>query len=335
MRRRLQFACVLLAGVGCLRASGVTVAGDGSGDFRTVQAAIDAAPEVGSVIHIRPGTYKEHLTIAKPHIALIGLGARPQDVVLTYDLSAGTAGGTSNSASVTITGSDFYAQNLTFENSFSRNRPLTHEGSQAVAIKVTGDRAIFRRVRFLGYQDTLYANSVHCDSDAGPCTPARQYFDNCYIEGNVDFIFGDALAWFEHCELHAVAHSSDMLTAQSKHYAAEESGYVFDHCRVTAEPGADRVWLGRPWRAYATVIFLHTELPAQIVPAGWSEWEHNGKPSLPTVTYEEFDSTGPGANPKARDPHSKQLTAAEAARLTPQKFLAGKDGWDPTGVHIQ
>ncbi|HXS95152.1 MAG TPA: pectinesterase family protein [Candidatus Limnocylindrales bacterium] len=300
----------------------VTVAGDGSGDFRTVQAAVDAAPAAGSAIRIRAGVYREHLTIGKPHIALIGLGAKPADVVLMYDLSAGTAGGTTKSASTTISGSDFLAENLTFENSFSRNKPLTQEGSQAVAVKVTGDRAVFRRVRFLGFQDTLYANG------AG----ARQYFEDCYIEGNVDFIFGNSLAWFEHCEIHALAHSQIMLTAQSKLTAEEKSGYVFDHCRVTAGPGADRIWLGRPWRAYAAVTFLHTELPAQIVPAGWSEWMHDGKPSLPTVSYAEFDSRGPGANPKARDPHSKQLTAAEAGRLNPKSFLAGDDGWDPTGV---
>jgi len=310
----------------------VTVAADGSGDFQTVQAAVDAAPADGSVIRIRPGTYRERLAIAKPHIALLGLGNDPAQVVLTYDLSAGTAGGTTRSASVTISGADFSAENLTFENSFSRNRPLTQEGSQAVAVKVTGDRAVFRHDRFLGYQDTLYANSQSCESDRGPCVPARQYFEDCYIEGNVDFIFGDALAFFEHCELHALPHSQEMLTAQSKHYADEKSGYVFDHCRVTAAPGAGKIWLGRPWRSYASVVFLHTELPAEIVPAGWSEWEHNGVASLPTVFYAEYESTGPGADPKARDPHSKQLTAAEAAAYTPAKFLAGSDGWDPAGV---
>jgi pectin methylesterase-like acyl-CoA thioesterase len=311
----------------------VTVAADGSADFTSVQASIDAAPAAGGVIRIRPGVYRERLAVAKPGIRLRGLGATPAEVVLTYDLSAGTGGGTTKSASATISGTDFHAENLTFENSFSRDKPLTQEGSQAVAVKVTGDRAVFRRVRFLGYQDTLYAASQSCQSDAGPCVPARQYFADCYIEGNVDFIFGDALAFFDHAEIHALAHSTVMLTAQSKHYADEESGYVFDHCKVTAAAGAAKIWLGRPWRAYASVVFLHSELPAEIVPAGWSEWEHNGKASLPTVFYAEYQSTGPGANPQARDPHSRQLTAAQAAAFTPQKFLAGSDGWDPTGVH--
>jgi pectin methylesterase-like acyl-CoA thioesterase len=249
-------------------------------------------------------------------------------VVLSYDLSAGTAGGTTKSASVTVSGDDFYAENLTIENTFSRTRPLEHEGSQAVALKVTGDRAVFRKVRFLGYQDTLYAASKSCASDAGPCVPARQYFADCYIEGNVDFIFGDALAYFENCEIHALAHGQVMITAQSRHYAEEPSGYVFDHCRLTAEPGAKHVYLGRPWRAYATVVYRATEMDAEIEPAGWHEWEHNGKPSLPTAFYAEYHSRGPGANPARR-----QLTDAEAARFERRRFLAGDDQWDATDAH--
>jgi pectin methylesterase-like acyl-CoA thioesterase len=306
----------------------LTVAADGSADYATVQAAVNAAPGGGVVIRIKPGTYREVLNIAGPRIQLRGLGTRPEDVVLTFDNSAGTAGGTTRSASVTVSGDDFYAGNLTIENSFSRNRPLTQEGSQAVALKVTGDRAVFRRVRFLGYQDTLYPNSRSCETDHGPCVSARQYFSECYIEGNVDFIFGDALAFFDHCEIHALAHQVIYLTAQSKHYADEKSGYVFDHCRVTAAPGVDRIYLGRPWRAYSTVVFLNTEMPTQIVDEGWHEWEHDGKPSLPTAFYAEYRSTGPGARPELR----RQLTDGETARFALKTFLAGDDGWDPTKV---
>jgi pectin methylesterase-like acyl-CoA thioesterase len=317
----LILSCTIASG-----ASQLTVSADGSGDFRTVQAAVDAAPADGSVIEIRPGIYHEHIQIAKPFIQLRGLGKLPQDVVLTFDLSNGTAGGTGVSASTVITGDDFTAVNLTFENSFSRNRPLTPAGSQAVALRVTGDRAIFRQVRFLGYQDTLYADGKGCDTDHGPCKPARQYFADCYIEGNVDFIFGDSLAWFENCEIHALAHSTVMLTAQSKRYDGEHSGYVFHNCRVTGELGADKIYLGRPWRWYASVVFLNTELPAQIVAAGWQEWLHDDTPSLPTVNYAEFGSTGPGANPAARDPHAKRLTAEEAAKITLRNHL---EGWEP------
>jgi pectin methylesterase-like acyl-CoA thioesterase len=309
----------------------VTVAADGSGDFRTVQAAVDAAPAGGIVIEIRPGTYRGLIHIDKPWIELRGLGASPQDVVLTYDLSNGTAGSsTAKSASTTITGDNFSAENLTFENSFSKSRELVPAGSQAVALRVTADRAVFRRVRFLGYQDTLYADGKGCQSEQGPCQPSRQYFKDCYIEGNVDFIFGDALAFFENCELHALSHSVVMLTAQSKRYEGERGGYVFDHCRITAEAGARKIYLGRPWRSHASVVFLNTFMPAEVMPEGWLEWIHDDKPSLPTVFYAEAGSTGPGANSSPRDPHAKHLTPAEAARFTVKQQLSGADGWDPT-----
>ena len=313
----------------------VTVAADNSGDFPTVGAALDSG---ATVIRIKPGVYKQVLDIAHPGVQLRGLGAKPEDVVLTYDNSNATAGGTTKSASVTVSGDDFYAENLTFENSYSRTRPLTQEGSQAVAIKIMSDRAVFRRVRFLGSQDTLYANSKSCETDQGPCQPARQYFSECYIEGNVDFIFGDALAFFDRCEIRALAHPVVYLTAQSKHYAEEKSGYVFDHCRITAAPGAARIYLGRPWRAYSTVVFLDTEMPAEIAPEGWHEWEHDGKPSLPTSFYREFRSQVRGADGRLSPSASaagqrRQLTDAEAARFALRVFLAGDDQWDPTKVH--
>src|SRR5271165_3009836 len=146
-RRARLPSLLLVPALAFAQARVITVAADGSGDYRTVQAALDAAPSGNALIRIRPGTYYE------PHIQLRGTGTSPSQVVLSYDRSAGTAGGTFKSASVLVTGDDFYADNLTVENTFSRHRPLTQEGSQAVALRVTGDRAVFRRVRFLGYQD--------------------------------------------------------------------------------------------------------------------------------------------------------------------------------------
>ena len=327
MIRSLTLSLVLAAAP--LPAASFTVAADGSGDFKTVQAAVDAAPAAGASIGIRPGTYREAIDIGKAGIQLRGLGTDPAQVVLSFDKSAGTAGGTGKSASVLVTGEDFHAENLTIENTFSRVHGLTPEGSQAVALRLRGDRAVLRRVRLLGYQDTLYADGKGCDSEQGPCRPARQYFKECYIEGNVDFIFGDAAAFFEDCEIHALAHPVVMITAQSKRYDGERSGYVFDHCRLTAEPGASKVYLGRPWRSHATVVFLNTGMGPEIAPAGWSEWRHNDQDSLPTVFYAEYNSSGPGANPKARDPHARQLTAAEAAKFSRQAWLGGEDGWDP------
>jgi pectin methylesterase-like acyl-CoA thioesterase len=266
------------------------------------------------VIYLRPGTYREKLVIGKAHIEFRGTGTAASQAVLSYDDSAGNAGGTTKSASVTVSGDDFYAENLTIENTFSRSRTLTQEGSQAVALKVSGDRAVFRNVRFLGYQDTLYA--------AGK--PARQYFVDCYIEGNVDFIFGDARAYFEHCEIHAKAHAVVFLTAQSKLNAAEQSAFVFDHCRLTADSGASTIYLGRPWRASSTVVFLNTQMAVDIAHEGWHEWEHDGKASLPTAFYAEYRSRGKGANPARR-----QLSDDELKQFQLPAFF---DGWNAAEV---
>ena len=327
LRLQLRLVALLFSAGLAPAANQVTVAADGSGAFRTVQSAINAAPTGGSVITIRPGVYHEHIEIGKPFIHLRGSGALPSDVVLTFNLSNGTAGNnTGASASTVVTGDDFTAENLTFENSFSRDRPLNKEGSQAVALRISGDRAIFRHVRFLGYQDTLYAQGKGCQSEHGPCQPARQYFSDCYIEGNVDFIFGDSLAWFENCEIRALAHKTIYLTAQSKRYPEQPSGYVFHHCKVTAEDGAETIYLGRPWRWYSSVVFLQTELPSHVAPTGWLEWIHEEKISLPTAFYAEYESRGPGAGSSEREPYARPLTAAEAARLTPKSHL---DGWEP------
>lgn len=232
----------------------VTVGSDGR--FKTVQAAVDAAPEQGEVIRIAPGTYKEKLHIEKNGIELRGTGALPKEVLLTYDDSAGSAGGTNKSWSVAVTGDDFYAENLTIQNDWEKKNGRVGQGTQAVALMITGDREVLRHVRLLGYQDTLYATSklCHVPGDAGTvaCQASRQLFEDCYIEGHVDFIFGDSKAVFKNCELHGMAHPIIALTAQSKAYPLEDSGYLFLHCTVTAD-AVDKIYFGRPWRAYATV----------------------------------------------------------------------------------
>jgi pectin methylesterase-like acyl-CoA thioesterase len=189
-------------------------------------------------------------------------------------------------------------------------------------------------VRLLGAQDTLLAASDKCmGSDPTQCRISRQYYADCYIEGHVDFIFGDAKAVFEGCEIRSIAHAAGgYLTAQSNTKAGQDAGYVFNHCTVTAEEGVANVYLGRPWRDYSTVIFMNTKMGAHIVPAGWSEWKGAPTERLKTATYAEFNSSGPGANPQAREPLSKQLTAAEAKKYETKAFLAGADGWDPAAV---
>jgi polygalacturonase len=310
--------------------SQLTVASDGSGDFASVQQAIDALPDSGGRILIKPGVYREVVEVSRPHVHLIGDVHAPEKVVMVNDRSAGTSGGTFNSYTFAVTADDFVAEGITFANDFSMRNPGATQGAQAVALAVRGDRAVFRNVRVLGAQDTLLAAAKSCESDTGPCVPSRQYFADCYIEGHVDFIFGDAKTAFHNCEIHAVPHKTVYLAAQSKRYPEQDSGYVFDHCRITAAPGVDEVFLGRPWRRYSTVVFLDTEMPAAIAPAGWHEWHAGETHSLETAYYAEFHSTGPGANPSAREPHSHQLSPEDAARFRPEMFLRGTDNWQPT-----
>src|SRR5262249_41415982 len=171
--------------------------------------------------------------------------------VIIFNKSAADSGNTFGSATVNVRADDFHAENLTFANDYNRTHLQQSQGSQAVALSVTGDRAVFRNVRVLGNQDTLYLGTKDCRPGEGDrCMVTRQYFSNCYVEGNVDFIFGDGKAVFENCEIRSTEHKGGYVTAQGKHYAEQDSGFVFRHCRLTAELGVSGVWLGRPWRPF-------------------------------------------------------------------------------------
>ena len=291
------------------------VATDGSAPFKTVQSAIMAVPsgsrENPVVIHIAPGTYKELIYIQHEKSFFKLVGASPTNTVLTFDLYAGITNaegkpiGTFKTPSTTIDADDFTAENLTFENSAG---PV----GQALAIRVDGDRAAFRNCRFLGWQDTVFINR------------GRQYFEHCYIAGHVDFIFGAATAWFEKCEIHALR--DGYLTAASTPVDVP-FGYVFNHCQITGEPGV-KTFLGRPWRSYASTIFLNCEMSGVVRPVGWNDWK---KPEAhATIRYAEFNSTGAGASPTNRPDWTKQLSPADAKKITVEKVLGGADGWNPT-----
>lgn len=308
----------------------ITVGAMGA-EFTTIQAAVDAAPDAGAVIRIEPGTYREVVHVDKAGIEFRGETKDPSNVVLVYGNSAASTCGTRCSGTLFVNGKDFVATEMTIANDYSKTSDVP---SQAVALMVRGDRAVFRKVRLLGAQDTLYAASDSCQGDdKSKCKPSRQYYSDCYIEGHVDFIFGDAKAVFENCEIRSIPHiAGGYLTAQSNTVPNQDGGYVFDHCKVTADAGVANVYLGRPWRDYSTVIYLNTEIGAHIVPAGWSEWKGAPTERLKTATYAEYNSSGPGANPSAREPDSKQLTKEEATKYETKAFLAGTDGWDPTKV---
>ncbi|HEY1649220.1 MAG TPA: pectinesterase family protein [Terracidiphilus sp.] len=299
---------------------------EGTTEFPTIQMAMDHHPFAGLgpdgrpgrvYIEIAPGVYHERVIVTQNHtnITLVGMGKSPADVVITNSLNAKQAGGTFFTETVEINGNGFEADNLSFENAAGNT-------GQAVAAAVRADRAVFKHCRFLGHQDTLFA-------DYG-----RQYYVDSYIEGGVDFIFGNATAVFDRTEIHA--NGPGYLTAQSRTSPSQTTGYVILNSKVTsgiepaaasdATPRRDTISLGRPWRPYSRVAYINTELPADVIPEGWNAW---GKtPGTPLAYYAEYHDTGPGANPSARVAWSHQLTAKQAAQFMPKVFLAGKDHWN-------
>ncbi len=290
------------------------VAKDGSGDFFTVQEAINAVPdfrkEGRTTIYIRKGVYKEKLIIPESKINVSLIGA--EGAVISGDDYAskpnrfGENMSTSGSSSCYIYAPDLICENLTFENTAGRV-------GQAVACFVSGDKVIFRNCRFLGNQDTLYNFGKHC----------RQYFENCYIEGTVDFIFGSSTAVFNRCTIHSL--SKGYLTAPSTPQD-EAYGYVFIDCRLTAADGVEKVYLARPWRPYGKSVFIHCEMDDHILPVGWHNW--NKKDAEKTCFFAEYENTGAGAaTKKERAKFSHQLKNLKGYSI--EEILAGEDGWNP------
>ena len=292
------------------------VAQDGSGDFTTVQAAINAVPDYRKAgptrIYIKKGMYKEKIVIAesKQNVQLIG----EDGAVLTYDDYAqkpnifGEGKGTSGSGSIYIFGPDFFAENITFENT---SGPV----GQAVACHVAGDRAVFRHCRFLGFQDTLYTFGEN----------TREYYEDCYIEGTIDFIFGKATAVFNRCELRS-KRTGGFLTAPATPQGSNY-GYVFYDCKLTADEGveAGSVWLSRPWRPYGKTVFIRCEMGQHIRPEGWNNWGKTDNER--TAYYAEYQCYGKGADTSRRVAWSHQLKDANAYVMT--NILKGADGWNP------
>ncbi|WP_443777031.1 pectinesterase family protein [Bacteroides clarus] len=289
------------------------VAQDGSGDFFTVQEAINAVPDfrknVRTTILVRRGVYKEKLIVPESKINISLLGQ--EGAVISYDDYAnkqnvfGENKGTSGSSSCYIYAPDFYAENITFENS---SGPV----GQAVACFVSADRAYFKNCRFLGFQDTLYTYGKGC----------RQYYEDCYIEGTVDFIFGWSTVVFNRC--HINSKGNGYVTAPSTD-KGQKYGYVFYDCKLTADNGVDRVFLSRPWRPYGQAVFIRCELGRHILPVGWDNW--GNKENEKTAFYAEYESKGEGANPKARAAFSHQLKDLKGYEI--ETVLAGDDGWNP------
>ena len=302
-----------------------TVAQDGSGDFKTIQEAVNAVRDLSQVqvaIYIKKGIYHEKLVIPswKTRISLIGEG-RGNTIITNNDFS-GKANPQSKDAfgkdkfttytsyTVLVQGNDFIAQNLTIENAAG---PV----GQAVALHVEGDRCAVINCRLLGNQDTLYAGTEN----------SRQFYKDCYIEGTTDFIFGEAIAVFQHCELKNLKNSFITAPATTQR---QQFGFVFFDCRLLAVDSVKKVFLGRPWRPYAKAVFINTDIASPVFAAGWDNWRNPENEK--TAFFAEYKSTGKGVVTSDRVSWSHQLTEAEIKKYTIKNILSGTDNWNVSSI---
>ena len=302
--------------------SSFTVAKDGSGNYKTIQEAVNAVRDLSQQevkIFIKKGIYAEKLVIPswKTNISLIGEN-KDSTIITNNDYSGkpykngpDAVGkdkfNTFTSYTVLVEGNDFTAKNLTIQNTAGRV-------GQAVALHVQGDRCIIENCSLLGNQDTLYTAT----------SGSRQYYKDCYIQGTTDFIFGEATAVFQNCVIKNLVNS--YITAASTR-PGQRFGYVFLNCKLIADTAAKKVFLGRPWRPYSKTVYINTEMGAHILKEGWDNWKNPDNEK--TVLYAEYNSSGPGGITSSRVKWSKQLTKKEAEEYTLKKIFAGTTSWLP------
>lgn len=299
----------------------LVVAQDGSGDYKTIQEAVNAVRDLSQVqvtIFVRKGVYHEKLVIPswKTMITLSGED-RENTIITNADYSGKNYPGkdpygkdkysTYTSYTVLVQGNDFHAENLTIQNTAGRV-------GQAVALHVEGDRAIIRNCRLLGNQDTLYAATEN----------SRQYYNHCFIEGTTDFIFGEATAVFDSCTIRSLVNSFITAAATTPR---QPFGFVFLDCKLEADTAAKKVYLGRPWRPYAKTVFIRTEMGSHILPEAWENWRNPDNEK--TVLYADSGSFGPGGSGARRVEWSRQLTKRERKQYLAARILAGADHWNP------
>ncbi|WP_431677692.1 pectinesterase family protein [Kitasatospora sp. KL5] len=318
---------------------------EGHGDHTTVQAAVTATPtgttaETGWTLVLAPGTYRETVTVppSRPHLTLIGASRRARDTVLVYDNAAGTPKpgggtlGTTGSATAALQADGLTAYDITFANDWLRADHPGSTGTQAVAAKVTGDRCAFHRCRFLGHQDTLYADT------AALAVTARQYYGHCHIEGDVDFVFGRATAVLEHCRLHTLGRTDLAAPPLGFVFAPSTArttayGFLATRCTVTSAAADGAYRLARPWVPSSDP----TARPMLTVRGSWLGPGVDAATPYATMSnsypwqqqrFAEYANEGPGA--LIADPAERpQLTAAQAGLLTRESHLLGADGWRP------
>ncbi len=319
------------------------VAKDGTGDFSTIQEAIDAVPlyvRDPEIIFLRKGLYEERVIIDKDNIRLVGEDA--EGTVITWSACAndlnsqGEPQGTFCSWSVLVTGVNVEIEHLTIRNDAGDG----HLVGQAVALYAAGDRFACRGCRLIAHQDTLFCGPVLFRTaeqvlprklpgvvdSTGDCPPVfiRQYFEKCWIQGDTDYIFGPARVWFEDCTLFMNA-AGGWYTAANTPKACEY-GFVFHRCRLTGECAEGAAALGRPWRKYARTLFLECDMDAHVDPEGFRDWDEE---RVITWRYGEYGTTGARADLSTRNAREKRLTKAEAESVTLRAVLGCWDGWHP------
>lgn len=309
----------------------ITVSKDSTGDFTSVQAAIDSIKTTPETIFIKNGIYKERVEITKDNITIIGESC--DETVITYDYYAfmpmedGTKRGTFRSYTFLINADNFSAYNLTFQNTAGFGKQV----GQAIAVYAEGDRITFKNCRITGHQDTLFTGPLPLKenqpggfvgpTEFAPRVPGRQLYEDCYISGEVDFIFGSATAYFKNCTLFALNRNlpiNSYYTAPST-YENQKYGYVFESCCFTGNCPDRSVMLSRPWRIYAKAVFLNCNMERQITEIGYHDW--NKPESHETCYYAEYNCDGEGYMPDMRPDYIHQLSAEEAAEYTKEKVL--------------
>lgn len=306
----------------------------GDQDFTRIGDALEAANrffDMDVIIHIQAGTYRERLIISQDNITMIGV---PNETKIVYGDGAfhihpdGEKRGTFRTASVFIDADNFTACNITFINDAGQG----DEAGQALAVYADGDHLTFDSCRFEGYQDTLFAAPLPLKEmqpggfkgpkEFAPRKLGKHYYKDCYISGNVDFIFGGATAFFENCEIFMRNREGDVkgyVTAPST-FEEVKYGFVFSKCRFTSDCPKQSAYLGRPWRNYAKSVILESQIDGHIKPEGWHDW--NKKDAWQTMFFAEYNNFGEGAS-KDRAPFVHMLSDEEALEYTKEKVL----GW--------